>query len=80
MVIPLGNASIFLEVALQSRSNTVVLPALPPSFSNALSFASGDYYGGSTTLSASFSNHKSSVLELPGLQNLMVNTWQLGST
>ena len=31
-----------------------------PSFSNALSFATGDFYGGSTTLSASFSNHKSS--------------------
>ena len=38
-----------------------------PSFSNALSFASGGFYGGSTTLSASFSNHKSSILELPGL-------------
>ena len=40
-----------------------------PSFSDALSFASGDFFGGSTTLSASFSNHKSSILELSKLQN-----------
>ena len=33
-----------------------------PSFSNTLSFASGDFYGGSTTLSTSFNNHKSSFL------------------
>ena len=46
-----------------------------PSFRNALSFASGDFYGGSTTLSASFSNHKSSFLGYK-----MVNPWHLGGT
>ena len=63
----MGNTSIFQEVTSHSNKTASSKNARKitlPSFSNALAVI---FYGGSTI--PSFSNHKSSILKLPGLCN-----------